>query len=294
RRERTTALAEVDGALLVGTLGKGLYRWDGRRAARVAGVDALVWDIQADAAGAWVATADGLARVDRRGRRAADSAAARSRALPGADIRVVRVDRGRPVVGTFGGGAWGWDGAAWRPLGPSDLRVQALALRPDGAAVLGTPEGTVEIAADGGVARPVRRGLPANDLSALAATPDGGAWVGTFDRGLFRVDAAGRVVAAFTERAGPLGDRVNALALGPDGDLAIATERGLCFRRAGGGFDAVEPLGAHVATVAIVGGTVYAGMPKGLFSLARGRLARAPGFPLRRVTAIAPIAAEDG
>ncbi len=294
RRERATALAELDGALFVGTLGKGLYRWDGRRAARVAGVDALVWDIQADATGAWVATADGLARLDRRGRRAADAAATRSRKLPVADVRVVRVDRGRPVVGTFGGGAWRWDGAAWRPLGPSDLRVQALALRADGAASLGTPDGTVDVAADGRVTRPGRRGIPANDLSALAPTPDGGAWVGTFDRGLFRVDAAGGVVATYTERDGLLDDRVNALALGPDGDLAIATERGVCFRRAAGGFDAVEPLGAHVATVAFVGGRVFAGTSKGLLALAGGRLVAVDGFPLRRATAIAPIATDDG
>jgi ligand-binding sensor domain-containing protein len=295
RRERVTALAELDGALYVGTLGQGLYRWDGRRAARVAGVDALVWDIRADAAGAWVATADGLARLDRRGRRVANPAATASRKLPVADVRVVRVlDDGRPVAGTYGGGAWRWDGAAWRALGPSDLRVQALALRRGGAVSLGTPAGVVDVAADGRTARPRRDGIPANDLAAVAAAPDGGAWVGTFDRGLFRVDAAGRVVAVYTERDGLLDDRVNALAIAPDGDLYIATERGLGVRRAGGGFDAIEPVGTHVATVAVAGGKVYAGTSKGLLALAGGRLACVDGFPFRRVTAIAPLAADDG
>jgi ligand-binding sensor domain-containing protein len=108
------------------------------------------------------------------------------------------------------------------------------------------------------------------------------------------VDAAGRVVDDYVERDGLLDDRINALAFGPAGDLYIATERGLGVRRAAGGFDAVAPIGAHVATLAVAGGKVYAGTSKGLFVVDGTRLVAVADFPFRRVTAIGPVAAADG
>jgi ligand-binding sensor domain-containing protein len=254
----------------------------------------LVWGEAGDARGKWVATSSGLVRYEGRRRVKGDAAAAASRLLPVTDVRAVIVVDGEPVVGTFGAGAFRWDGRRWTPVGPARLRVSGLAERA-GTFALATDDGVAVVDALGQVAWRLRGGLPANDVAAVAAAPDGGVWVGLFDAGLARLAADGRVVGAWREADGLLDDRVNALAIDASRrGVWIATERGLAFRGDAGGFRAVPPYGRHVNTVAVVGERVFCGLPDGLWELAGNRLVRLDDFPLPRVTSIGPVAAEDG
>jgi ligand-binding sensor domain-containing protein len=262
----------------------------------VDGVDALVWSMApSPGGGTFVATAAGLVHLNGHGRLEANAATTAARRL--GDIRAVATDGDVVVVGSWGGGAHVWDGKAWKAIGPAGARVQAVAVGGDRIAI-GTPDGGSLLGrARGTSARFASGGLLANDLSAVAPAPGGGAWIGTFDRGLQRVDAGGVVVGAWTERDGLLCDRTNALAAGTfDGahGVFIATERGLAFGGDAGGLGAIPPFDHHLATVAVVGGQVFAGATDGLYVLRRDHLERVASFPLRRVTAIAATPAADG
>jgi ligand-binding sensor domain-containing protein len=75
-------------------------------------------------------------------------------------------------------------------------------------------------------------GLPQNSVNAVAQTPDGYIWVGTFG-GLARFDGIRFEPAERIDGAGHHVDRVLALAVAPDSSLWIGTENGLLQYRAG-------------------------------------------------------------
>src|SRR5258708_15123827 len=75
-------------------------------------------------------------------------------------------------------------------------------------------------------------GLPQNSVNAIAQTPDGYVWVGTFG-GLARFDGLRFSVAERVDDAGHHADRVLSLAVAPDSSLWIGTENGLLQYRAG-------------------------------------------------------------
>ncbi len=75
-------------------------------------------------------------------------------------------------------------------------------------------------------------GLPQNSVNAIAQTPDGYVWVGTFG-GLARFDGLRFRVAERVDDAGHHADRVLSLAVAPDSSLWIGTENGLLQYRAG-------------------------------------------------------------
>jgi signal transduction histidine kinase/ligand-binding sensor domain-containing protein len=78
-------------------------------------------------------------------------------------------------------------------------------------------------------------GLPQNSVTAIAQTPDGYLWVGTFG-GVARFDGTGFRLAARVDSAGQHTDRVLSLAVGRDSALWIGTEAGL-LRYHGGRYD---------------------------------------------------------
>ena len=75
-------------------------------------------------------------------------------------------------------------------------------------------------------------GLPQNSVNAVAQTPDGYIWVGTFG-GLARFDGIRFDAAERIDDAGHHVDRVLSLAVAPDSSLWIGTENGLLQYRAG-------------------------------------------------------------
>ena len=79
-------------------------------------------------------------------------------------------------------------------------------------------------------------GLPQNSVNAIAQTPDGLLWLGTFG-GLTRFDGTSFRLVERTDSAGRHIDRVLALAVGPDSALWIGTEEGL-FRLKSGSYRA--------------------------------------------------------
>jgi signal transduction histidine kinase/ligand-binding sensor domain-containing protein len=79
-------------------------------------------------------------------------------------------------------------------------------------------------------------GLPQNSVTAIAQTPDGYLWIGTFG-GLSRFDGTSFRLTARVDSAGQHTDRILSLAVGPDSALWIGTEAGL-LRYRNGSFDA--------------------------------------------------------
>jgi ligand-binding sensor domain-containing protein/signal transduction histidine kinase len=69
-------------------------------------------------------------------------------------------------------------------------------------------------------------GLPQNSVNAIAQTPDGYIWVGTFG-GLARFDALRFTPVERVDSAGRHVDRITSLAVAPDGALWVGTEDGL-------------------------------------------------------------------
>ncbi|HJL00350.1 MAG TPA: two-component regulator propeller domain-containing protein [Polyangiaceae bacterium LLY-WYZ-15_(1-7)] len=250
--ERVQALASTTHGLFVGTAGEHLHLWQGGRWRRLWG-PRFVWAMEVEGDTVWLATADGLRRYE--GARRVRTAAERTlpEALPVRDLRAVRRVGESLIVGSWGGGVHRWDGDRWVAAPEAGERVQAMAVR-GGEVFVGTPEGLRRIGGDGAVAR-VGGGLPSNDLSALARTGEG-LWIGTFDRGLAlrRPDGS---LELFDEARGLLDDRVNRLAVDAEGDLWVATDRGL-VERVGGRFRLRGFLDEHVFFVAAVGEAVVA------------------------------------
>src|SRR5258708_21077374 len=75
-------------------------------------------------------------------------------------------------------------------------------------------------------------GMAQNSVNAIAQTPDGYIWVGTFG-GLARFDGIRFDAAERIDTTGRHVDRVLALTVAPDSSLWIGTENGLLRYRAG-------------------------------------------------------------
>jgi ligand-binding sensor domain-containing protein/signal transduction histidine kinase len=85
-------------------------------------------------------------------------------------------------------------------------------------------------------------GLPQNSVTAIAQTPDGYLWIGTFG-GLARFDGTSFRLMPRVDSAGRHVDRVLSLAVGADSTLWIGTETGL-LRFRSGSFEAVTAEGS--------------------------------------------------
>jgi signal transduction histidine kinase/ligand-binding sensor domain-containing protein len=142
-------------------------------------------------------------------------------------------------------------------------------------------------------------GLPQNTTQALAQTPDGYLWAGTFE-GLVRFDGV-RFTVFDPVNTPALPDRsVTALALDRDGTLWINTNRGLAGLRAGSFFsvplpEGVIPRDVHMLRPARQGGVWIATMGSGLMRLSGDQFQvwkTEQGLANNRVLAIAE--GEDG
>ncbi|AKF09074.1 ligand-binding sensor domain-containing protein [Sandaracinus amylolyticus] len=231
---QTDALARPDG-LWIATAGRGVVRLDANgvirgRIRQAQGLSHdLVWDLEPDGDDVLVATLAGVSRVTADGAitaRADETRAAQRLAVR--DVRTIRRAGARTIVASWGGGVAELDGSRARPVRGASTRARAVVAQGD----------LTWIADDAGLTRVERGvaqrvlggGLPSADLTALARF-EGAIWIGTFDRGLARMDASGRIepvrVAIDRWRVDP---RINDLAVtrGAEGArLWIATDRGL-------------------------------------------------------------------
>lgn len=226
-RRRVTALARFQGTIVVGT-GAGLYRLEGKPGAE--GLRRLEAALPSEQVFALHARADGALLVGTLLGLAALGARPPLLPTPSPDLRAIAGDRERLYLGSFGEGLFAGPAGGRRLVvsEPSQARhLTALSLAEDGAGCLAAREG-LWLRASG--ARPAWRrvelgGLPSHDLSALAAG-GGTLWLGTFDRGLFRLEARTGALTAFPG----IEPQVNALAVEAGAGTRtvwVGTSRGL-------------------------------------------------------------------
>lgn len=240
-----------EGIVYVASPGEGVRAWDGTRWSRLGG-DRLAWDLEVDGDRVLVATSDGLFAI-RGGRRARVPESAAAAGLPVRDLRAVRRDGRDVVVGTCGAGAFRLRGRRSAPIEGSEGCVAAIDTGGARGVVLAGDRG----ARDGRGAALLAPGLPDGDVSSLARDGED-LWIGTFRAGLARV-RGGAVVETFDERSGLVDDRVNRLAIDGEGDLWIATDRGVVERdRASGRFALRGLLDRHATLVAWDGARIVA------------------------------------
>lgn len=233
-----------EGRLYVSTQGSGVQMRNGEGWTRIAG-DSLAWDLDSDGTTLRVATSSGPAvvRNDRLRR-------IRTR-LPITDVRAIRQQGSSLVIGTCGAGAFTLRHQRLESIEGTSGCVRAIDATPS----------SITIASDTGVVRDgaalsMPEGLPDSDISSLARNHEG-LWVGTFRAGVARVASDGSITH-FNERGGLLDDRINRLAIDGEGDLWIATDRGLIEREQGGRFVVRGLLDRHVVLVAWTGDRIVA------------------------------------
>lgn len=225
-RRRVTALARYQGAIVVGT-GAGLYRLEGKGIA--AGLRRIAAALPSEQVFALHARADGALLVGTLLGLASLGARPPLLSTPSPDLRAIAGDRERLLLGSFGEGLFAGPAAGRRLVAsePAAARhLVALALAESGAGCLVAREGLwLRVSARSEWRRVELGGLPSSDLSALAV--DGGAlWLGTFDRGLFRLERRTGALTAFPG----IEPQVNALAVEAGAGARtvwVGTSRGL-------------------------------------------------------------------
>jgi signal transduction histidine kinase/CheY-like chemotaxis protein len=198
----------------------------------------------------WFGTKDGLARFDGTAFEVYRHEPGNAASLPGNGISALHVDRaGRLWVGIDGHGV----------------------VRKD-------PRGTRFV--------PLSPHLPVDHVRAIASTPDGSTWFGTYSQGLFRLTAIGAWRHYASTDAGPdplPSDEVSALAVDARGTLYVGTGRGL-VRWTGRRFarESVGDLGAPaVAMLEADAQGLWVGTPQGLRLRGRDGAFLAPPWQAR-------------
>jgi len=150
--------------------------------------------------------------------------------------------------------------------------ILSLALAPDGALWVGTPDGLNRIGNGAIASYTSADGLPDDFIRSVLAAPDGSVWIGT-RRGLTNLDH-GRFVN-YTVRDGLGSDLVGALALTPEGTLWIATLNGLSRLNHGKlqNYTTADGLSSNVITALAAGsgGSLWIGTQEGGLNLWDGK-----------------------
>ncbi len=246
----TRALASVDGAMLVGTFGKGVVRAAAKGDAPAA--NASVKFVQAlDPSGKCVGTRSGAymggARLGAGG-------------LPENDLTAVARDGDALWVGTYERGVAVLEGGKWRHVPQVDGRVNGLAIEGHRAWVA-TARGLTMI--EGETARTYGGGgvLPSSAVHAVVALAGGGVLVGT-EKGAAIVKNGG--VTRMDEKQGLPVRAVWAVAEGPDGVLLLGTSAGLYAGKPGGSWQRVAIITGHlkddwITSLVVDGANVFVG-----------------------------------
>lgn len=186
----------------------------------------------------WLATKDGLARYDGIGFARYQFAPGDPASLPGNHVQALHIDgRDRVWVAVEG------QGLSWLDVERGGFQHIRQRSHPE---------------------------LRSDEIWAIASTPDGAVWFGSFGGGLYRRDAAGRIRAFVHDAEDPMSlpaDNVLALAVDEAGQLWAGTTAGVA-RYAGAGFERIAPerLSAPVVFSLSVeaGGRLWMGTPRGL------------------------------
>ncbi len=246
----TRALAGVDGAMLLGTFGKGVLRAAAKDDAPGPASDAKF--VQAlDPRGACVGTNAGAW---------ASGARLGARGLPENDVTAIAKDGGALWVGTYERGVSVLEGSTWRHIPQVDGRVNGIAVEGRRAWVatargLTSIEGAeVHTYGGGGV-------LPSSAVHAVVSLAGGGVLVGT-EKGAAIVK--GGAVTRMDDKQGLPVRAVWAVAEAPDGVLLLGTSAGLYAGRPGGPWQRVAIVTGHlkddwVTSLVTDGASVFVG-----------------------------------
>ncbi|HXB55592.1 MAG TPA: two-component regulator propeller domain-containing protein [Vicinamibacteria bacterium] len=188
--------------------------------------------------GFWLASAHGLARVDRTG--TTSSFTVRD-GLPSDDVLSVLVDRGGDVwVGTGKGMARRSKAGAFETVPAAGSRiVMALEQDRDGNVWAATRDGLLRVAGGRPELMGRAEGLPDEHTRALAEDADGNLWIGTEAGGLVRL-RNGRA-AVYGRAQGLTHDVIWTVTEGRDGSIWVGTD--------GGGLNRLRSGSASLATV---------------------------------------------
>ncbi|MFN0247932.1 MAG: two-component regulator propeller domain-containing protein [Kofleriaceae bacterium] len=218
-RARVSSLAIADGALWAGTEG-GLYRMRNGtfELTAIASGANYVTALYGDGKTLWIGTSNGL--YTREGAKVRDYGGGNLRAVTKIDGAIVAVGLGGGFVTVDRGRLVTYNGA------PKVSMVQALT-ESDGAVCTGGLDGlAVRSSAKTWTQVAAPQGIPANDISALAADGDA-LWVGTFDKGLAKFEKG-----VWTKiESQTLDYRINAILVEPRGKarsrIWVATANGI-------------------------------------------------------------------
>ena len=238
----------------------------------------------------WVATTAGVQRFTTAEEGAEMFTAAATRLDP-AGVRALHPGPdGRMWVG--GQGASFFDGDTWATYtardGLAGELVQAIATDSQGRTWLGTDGGLSIWNGDAFFNITAAQGLPSADIRALATAGDDAMWIGSWGGGLYRF-ADNQLEVFNVENTGLPADRIAALAVMPNGDLLLGTERGLA-RFASGVVTPVAAISAPVTAITVVDDAAWVATADGIF-VQQGEgwlpVTVADGLPAATVTAIA-------
>jgi ligand-binding sensor domain-containing protein len=163
--------------------------------------------------------------------------------MPVQDVRALAAEGGSVLAATFGGGLQRLEGTSAHSAGGPPL-ARSVTSMGNGAAVVPWADGLASIDANGLASTRISGGLTSADVSALATGKDGGVWVGTFERGLARVDASGEVHVLADGAVDPRVNDIAVLSAADRGETVyVATDAGL-FAGDGSTFERVEGEGA--------------------------------------------------
>lgn len=241
---------DAGGALWIGTSSGGLDRWDATRDAFVRQRDDLAADplprvtslVDAADGGLWLGTSDGLFHFE-----PATGVLSRLEGVTSAHIlSLYREPSGRLWLGTFHEGLLLVDPVTGTSTtlrhdadDPESLPSDAVfAITPDrtGLLWLGTVDGVAKYDSRRAAFTILRRrpgggGLSDDRIGAVSGDGNGELWVGTYSRGLNRLDASGRVTARYRhdpeDPSSLPGDAVSTLYEDGGGELWVGTLTGL-------------------------------------------------------------------
>lgn len=242
----------------------------------------------------WLATWEGVARYDGRNFQVFDRAVIKN--LPDSGMRALWRDvDGQLLMGGSRGGFAVYRQGQWHAYPPVGRLINGMARDDRGLLWLATEgRGVVRQQQDGSYQSfGVAEGLDSAVVNQMLADNDGMLWFAT-PLGLYSTDpqASQPLISRVASETGLPADAVMVLALDPQRQLLVGTERGL-YRRQGNRFELLDPRLANIAVSALYvqdNGDIWLGTTsQGLYRLSGyglEQLTVADGLPNNRVLAI--------
>lgn len=254
---------DAQGMLWIGT-DKGLATYDGRQVKNWSERQIDVRSIEQDSSGKiWIGTTAGLYTLAGNGLKRLSA--------PARTVHAILTDQSGQTWLATKQGLWALEGGIPRYRAGQEYEMTALAEGKDGLLYIGTASQQLYIWNGNGLSPFIgNRQLPAQTISSLRSTPDGGIWIGTSANGLFRWDIDVGTLTRLNTKDGLADEEVLAMDQDPWGNWWFGTGRGVsCYggqlfdfysRQSGLDGDAV-----YAIQGAENGGMLFALDEKGLF-----------------------------